>query len=220
MNLPVLQDWVLGLSFMQQTVLLTAIRGPDGVAKYGPTKMLLRWYRRCILLSAMDRRVLGDPLDPSGGSFTGPSIPIGRLRYLAQQRFDARTDFWSDEAAPASEYAALVAERNRLGGLSIDEAMADQMDEDGWEPLMHEIAGDYLRELDAIPHHFQLHFLHAAEIVGYKHPDRRIGSWWLQTYERLVHDMHLWPETEDQLDRRLGDSRDQWLERNDPATVD
>ena len=44
----VLQPWVSGLTFMQQTVLLTAIRGPDGVPKYGPTKMLLRWFRRCI----------------------------------------------------------------------------------------------------------------------------------------------------------------------------
>lgn len=172
-NLPVtvLQSWVSGLTMMQQTVLLTAIRGPDGVPKYGPTKMLLRWYRRCILLSAMDRAVLSTPYEIGGGSFTGPSF--------------------------------------------------DQIEGDtSWQVVLSYIVGDYLRELDAIPHHFQLHFLHAAEIVGYKHPDGAIRSWWRQTYERLVHDMHLWPETEEQMDRRLGDSRDQWLERNDVATID
>ncbi|WP_230781543.1 hypothetical protein [Sphingomonas sp. Leaf37] len=166
----VLQPWVSSLTMMQQTVLLTAIRGPDGVPKYGPTKMLLRWYRRCVLLSAMDRAVLSTPYDAGGGSFTGPS-------FFAL--------FSSD-----------------------------------WRLSMDEIVAAYLRELDAIPHHFQLHLLHAVEIVGYKHPDRAISSWWRQVYERLVHDMHLWPETEEQMDRRLGDSRDQWLERNDVATVD
>jgi hypothetical protein len=166
----VLQPWVSGLTFMQQTVLLAAIRGPDGVPKYGPTKMLLRWYRRCILLSAMDQAVLSTPQQPGGGSFTGPS-------------FDAL--FCSD-----------------------------------WRDPMDDIVGAYLRELDAIPHHFQLHLLHAAEILGYKHPDGMIRRWWLGTYQRLVHDMHLWPETEEQMDRRLGDSRDQWLERNDVATID
>lgn len=77
----------------------------------------------------------------------------------------------------------------------------------------------YLRDLDAIPHHFQLHFMHAVEIVGYKHPDARIRMFWRCLYERLVHDMHVWPETEEQLDARLGDSREGWLKRADPATV-
>ncbi len=168
----VLQPWVSRLTLMQQTVLLTAIRGPDGVSKYGPTKMLLRWYRRCMLLSAMDKRVLSTPYEAGGGSFTGPSL-------------------------------------YRQSG-----------DPEGWQLPMDDLVGSYLRELDAIPHHFQLHFLHAAQIVGYKHPDDAIRRWWYCTYERLVHDMHLWPETEEQMDRRLGDSRDQWLERNDVATID
>ncbi|MBM6576368.1 hypothetical protein KCP91_08280 [Microvirga sp. SRT01] len=166
----VLQGWVGSLSLMQQTVLLTAVRGPDGVPKYGPTKMLLRWYRRCILLSAMDQAVLATPYEHGGGSFTGPS------------------------------FSALYGS--------------------DWYAPMDAIVGDYLRELDAIPHHFQLHLLHAAEIVGYKHPLPEIRAWWFSTYVRLVHDMHLWPETEEQLDHRLGDSRDQWLSRNDIATVD
>ncbi len=199
----VLQPWVSALTMMQQTVLLTAVRGPDGVPKYGPTKMLLRWYRRCILLSAMDRAILPDPLCEGGGSFTGPSVSLIELQAKAVDRAVARADV----------------DASLRWGLALPEAVADQMNEDGWEPLLHEVVGSYLRELDAIPHHFQLHLLHAAQIVGYKHPDRRVRGWWLQTYERLVHDMHLWPETEAQMDLRLSDRRDTWLDRNDPATV-
>ena len=109
-----LQPWVMNLPIMQQSVLMTAIRGPDGLPKYGPTKMLLRWYRRCILLSAMDGEVLSNPSDPRGGSFTGPSV------------FHISAD---------------------------------------WEEVMDGIVGEYIQSLDAVPHHFQLHFMHAAEIV-------------------------------------------------------
>jgi len=133
--------------------------------------MLLRWYRRCILLSAIDQRVLSTPYAFGGGSFTGPSY------------------------TPTTH------------------------DHD-WRQPMDGIVGEYLRELDGLPHHFQLHFLHAAEILGYKHPVSLIRGWWHSTYLRLVHDMHLWPETEEQLDLRLGDDREQWLARNDPATVE
>lgn len=152
---------------MQQTVLLTAIRGPDGLPKYGCVKMLLRWFRRCTLLSAMDGKVLDNPYDGHGGSFTGPSLPT-----------------WS-------KY---------------------------WESEMDAIVSEYLQSLDAIPHHFHLHFMHAAEIVGYKHPDGRIRQWWHGTYLRLVHDMHLQPEPESNMDERLGDDREQWLKHADPAT--
>jgi hypothetical protein len=164
----VIQDWVSGLPMMQQTVLLTAVRGPDGLPKYHPTKYVLRWYRRCILLSALDGKVLTDPADSSGGSFTGPS------------------------ADPGGD----------------------------WQTQMDGRVTDYLRSLDEVPHHFQLHLLHAAEILGYKHPDESIRWWWHGVYERLVHDMHLWPETESQLDARLGDTREGWLARGDVATND
>ena len=63
------------------------------------------------------------------------------------------------------------------------------------------------------------HPCNAAEIVGYKHPDPDIRAWWHKTYLRLVHDMHLWLETEEQMDLRLGDDRSQWLARNDEATI-
>lgn len=167
----VTQEWTHSLSMMQQTVLLTAIRGPDGLPKYGSVKMLLRWLRRCVLLSALDGKVLSDPVSDNGGSFTGPSV---------------RT-------------------QNVIGGI--------------WEGPMGDHVDEYLCCLDAIPHHFQLHFLHAVEILGYKHPDNRIRSFWNHLYLRLVRDMHLNPETEECLDERLGDSRDGWLKHADQATV-
>jgi hypothetical protein len=155
---------------MQQSVLLAAIRGPDGVAKYDKgAKMLLRWYRRCVLFSAMSGIVLNDPCDPGGGSFMGPSLVS-----------HSKTDSWED-------------------------GMAGHVD-------------DYLRQLDALPHHYQLHFMHAVEILGYKHPDSRIRVFWNRLYLRLANDFHLHPETEEELDDRLGDSRSGWLKRADPAT--
>lgn len=70
-----LQDWVMNLTIMQQSVLIAAVRGPDTIRKDHVAKLLLRWYRRCILLSAFDKRVITDPYEKVGGSFTGPSIP-------------------------------------------------------------------------------------------------------------------------------------------------
>jgi len=156
---------------MQQTVLLTAIRGPDNTPKYGPVKMLMRWYRRCVLLSALDGVVLSNPYDKNGGSFTGPS-------------------FDEDE-------------------LSVK-----------WQDNMDKVVDEYLRHVDALPHHFHLHFMHAAEIVGYKHSDWQIQMWWLSLYDRLARDMHLRTEPESDLDERLGDTRQGWLKHADAATTD
>lgn len=168
---PATQSWVHQLTIMQQSVLLGAVRGPDGIGKYHNAKYLLRWFRRCVLISALDGVVLSTPYAFGGGSFTGPSY------------------------APTT------------------------LDHD-WRANMDDLVDLYLQSLDELPHHFQMHFMHAAEILGYKHPDAQIREWWQKTYVRLVHDLHLWPEKECELDRRLGDDRGQWLERNDAATVD
>lgn len=87
-----------------------------------------------------------------------------------------------------------------------------------WESAMDALVADYLQILDAIPHHFQLHLMHAFQIVGYKHPDDKIRSWFKQVYYRLVKDMHLRPEPEEDMDDRLSDNRERWLAHGDPAT--
>ncbi len=169
----VLQDWVLELPMMQQTVLLTAIRGPDGLAKYHPSKYLLRWYRRCILKSSLDGLVLDNPWDERGGSFTGPSVKLG-------------------PDSPELEK------------------------EEAWG-RMEKLVDSYNGHLDEVPHHFGMHFMHGTEILGYKHPQYKY--WWFGVYLRLVNDIHLHIETKEELDRRLGDTYEGWMERNDKATM-
>jgi len=150
----VLQEWVTNLTLMQQSVLITAVRGPDALPKFHISKYLLRWYRRCVLLSAFDAGVLSDPHDPRGGSFLGP-----------------------------------------IESKSLDD-----------------LASAYLRGIDELPLHFHFHLVHAAEILGYKHPADEIKAWWNRFYLAAVRDMHLKPEPEEDLDRRLADRLDQWQE--------
>lgn len=165
---PAQQEWVLQIPYMQQSVLFAAVRAPDGMRKNHPVKVLLRWYRRCILLSAFDRRSLTDPFEPGGGSFTGPFT---------------------------LEHAAGI-----FGIANVREAWG-------------QIREMYLAHVDEIPHHFQLHFMHAAQIVGVHHPDRAIRIWWDGFYLMIVNDAHLHPETPEEMNARLSDNRDEWKRR-------
>ncbi len=176
----ILQNWVQELPFMQQTTLLTAIRAPDGNKKYDPPKMLLRWYRRCILISALDKEVLCDPVDPRGGSFTGPSVEFKGLNSLS--------------CYDRSQHHSC------------------------WKPKMDVHVDGYITNLDGIPAHFQRHFMHAVQILGYKHPSPYTRKFWNDVYIRLVKEMHLHPELEDEMDLRLSDNRDAWLANSDKVT--
>jgi len=60
-------------------------------------------------------------------------------------------------------------------------------------------------QLDSYPMHWLLHFAHAIEIMGYKHPDLDTRTYWMHLYVRIVRSLHLNPETEEQLDFRLQD---------------
>jgi hypothetical protein len=174
-----LQPWVATLTLMQQGVLMTAMRGPDGLPKNHISKVLLRWYRRCILIHAFDKKVycysVGDVMKPSGGSFMGPL-----KQNHAQPVYHAGPGHTPVRRRP--------------------------------EELLEAVVDEYLGTVDEIPHHFQLHFMHAAEILGYKHPVSEVRFWWYDFYRRLVNDMHLHPETEEQMDFRLADNEQQWLE--------
>lgn len=156
---PVQQDWVCDLTFMQQSVLFCAMRGPDGIRKEHPVKVLCRWLRRSVLISAFERKPLLDPYEEGGGSFTG--------------KFRA-----TPECATFDEVREV-----------------------------------YLKSVDELPHHFHLHMMHAAEIIGYKHPDTVVRLWWNTFYRMIVNDAHLYPEMEIQMDRRLGDYENHWRER-------
>lgn len=167
------QDWTRFIPMMQQTVLLGIVRGPDGIPKYHPVKSILRWYRRCLLLSALDGEVIDNPWDPRGGSFTGPSMPHPNLMEMKNN------PPW-------------------------------------WVPMQGEMS-KFMQTMDQMPIHFWLHMMHAVEIMGVHHSDPHIRSWWTYVYTRMVEAMHVYPETALQLNSRLGDTREGWLARSDPA---
>lgn len=154
----VLQPWVENLSYMQQSVLIAAVRAPDTLRKDHPAKQLMRWYRRCILVCAFEKIIHLTPEEPCGGKFTGPIVDPYALR------------------------------------------------------------NDYLHNVDEVPHHFHLHLLHAAEIIGYRHPNQTISMWWWDFYTLGVNDMHVRPEPLPEMMVRLGDSEEAWKAReNFPA---
>lgn len=172
-NRSVMQDWTHGISFMQQSVLIASVRGPDGIKKNHVAKVLCRYLRRSFMLSAFENTEMWDPTTPGGGSFTGPIPP-----------------------------AYKVATRYTNGLLT------------GLQDL-RAVVSDYLRHVDEVPHHFQLHLMHSAEILGYKHPDENVRAFWCSTYLRLVNDMHLFPESEALMDTRLSDDEDEWRAREE-----
>lgn len=145
----VFQDWIFDLSMQQQSVLVLACRGPDGVGKFHPTKKLVTHYRASVLRAAY----LGRPMRVDEGDNT---------TFMTLKRF-------SDD-----EYWALVAKH-------------------------------WFAHVDEIPHHYYMHILHGAEIIGYKHPEELFRTRWAQFYFTACNDLHMNPETEAQLDLRLND---------------
>lgn len=146
----VLQPWVEKLTGMQQSVIISSIRAPDGLHKGHPAKLIWRWLRRCTMYCSFGHVIMLEPDESGGGSFTGPIKDVNQA------------------------------------------------------------IKDYFYHVDSVPHHAHLHFMHAAEILGYKHPVDGIRSWWQSVYLEAVNDMHLVPESEEEMDRRLGDNEEQW----------
>jgi len=66
-------------------------------------------------------------------------------------------------------------------------------------------AREFWQDHDKYPHHFIMHLVHSAQVVGFKHPDREISSTWLNFYLEAAASFHMNGETEDQLDKRLND---------------
>lgn len=60
-----LASWIDELSLQQQAVLVMALRGPDGFHKHHGSKRLLRYYRACIMVSAMRGKLL-EPGESAG----------------------------------------------------------------------------------------------------------------------------------------------------------
>jgi len=77
---------------------------------------------------------------------------------------------------------------------------------DGWGLVLRDFFANY----DELPMHCVMHLAHGAQILGYKHPDPRFREKWIEFYRQLVESLHLTPETEVQMDERLGD----WARRH------
>jgi hypothetical protein len=134
----VVQVWLSELNWKQQTVVLTALRGCDGIEKENPSKVLSRLLRGDILMNA----------DNSSS-------------YM--KKFTA------------------------------------------WE--VNESIKKLFDDLDRYPIHFITHLCHAAEIIGYKHPDENIRRFWFSVYLEFCMAIHVNAETENQLDERLFDNK-------------
>ena len=65
----------------------------------------------------------------------------------------------------------------------------------------------FLADLDHYPVHWLMHFAHACEIIGYKHPDIWIRRRWLTLYRAICEKLNVMPEDPELLDARLADNR-------------
>jgi hypothetical protein len=74
---------------------------------------------------------------------------------------------------------------------------------------------DFFNYSDQLPHHYLMHLMHGVQILGYKHPDPEFRSRWQAFYLDMVSDLHLKPESEVEMDKRLGDwGREHWAARS------
>lgn len=68
-----------------------------------------------------------------------------------------------------------------------------------------DFAGNFWQDHDEYPHHFIMHLVHCAEVVGYHHPDRNIANAWYSFYMNACKAFHMNPETKEEMDARLND---------------
>lgn len=66
-------------------------------------------------------------------------------------------------------------------------------------------ADEFWQDHDEYPHHFIMHLVHCAEVVGRKHPEPYIAAMWLNFYLTACHSFHMNPELSEELDERLND---------------
>lgn len=137
-----LRKWFNDLPWMQQGVLLGAIRNCDGYRSEGHHKVLARGIRAACIKAAQTE-----------GSFNARRPDPNILLDAAHQFTD--------------------------------------------------------KHFDHMPVHFVTHLMHAAEVIGYGHPDEVIATLWDQIYRTIADAMHLNVETYAQFTQRLKDDPEQ-----------
>ena len=84
-----------------------------------------------------------------------------------------------------------------------DSFMGDQRGYVEWS-----VAKWFIDNHDEYPHHWIMHFVHAAEIVGQFHPDATIRAFWQEVYVEMASGFHMLPENGYELRHRLKDKDD------------
>lgn len=69
----------------------------------------------------------------------------------------------------------------------------------------NQYAEAFWHDHDEYPHHFIMHLIHCAEVIGYKMPNRTAAEFWQDFYTDACRAFHMNPETEEQMDQRLND---------------
>lgn len=62
-------------------------------------------------------------------------------------------------------------------------------------------------EFGHLPEHWYAHIMHALEVIGYRHPLDDIRPIAHRMYLKMVHNLHLQPESKEQMIERLSEDR-------------
>lgn len=84
-------------------------------------------------------------------------------------------------------------------------------------PKTRELMGQFLNDCDHLPQHYVMHFLHAAEILGYCHPDLERRDLWQSFYTTACRKYHVRPESYTELLDRLEKNEDDFHKAQDTS---
>jgi len=86
-------------------------------------------------------------------------------------------------------------------------------------PTTRKYAEEFLEDCDHYPLHYMMHMVHAAEILGYYHPDHERRDLWHSFYLQCRKKFHLSPETITDLNKRLN-AEEEEFHRNQTVRVE
>jgi hypothetical protein len=86
-------------------------------------------------------------------------------------------------------------------------------------PTTVDYMGKFLNDCDHHPGHYVWHFLHAAEILGYYHPDPERRDIWNSFYLVGCRKYHVKPESSEELIARLEEKEEDVFHKNQDTTV-
>lgn len=106
-----------------------------------------------------------------------------------------------------TKYSGAKAVIHYMRGVVLRPAYPDFMEMDGFMRIDYEnfleTENAFFVDTDLYPMHFLMHLIHAAEVIGYKHPNMVIRSYWHSFYDKACNCFHMHMEKEEELDNRL-----------------